>query len=48
MVKLSYKDYIGLSLTIDHQVIDGAPGAKFLKQVKENIQNIDKLAGIEC
>ena len=43
-----YKDYIGLSLTIDHQVIDGAPGAKFLMQVKENIQNIDKLAGIEC
>lgn len=43
-----YKDYIGLSLTIDHQVIDGAPGAKFLQKVKENIENIDKLSGIEC
>ncbi len=43
-----YKDFIGLSLTIDHQVIDGAPGAKFLAKVKENIESIDKLAGIEC
>ncbi len=43
-----YKDYLGLSLTIDHQIIDGAPGARFLMQVKENIQNIDSIAGIEC
>ena len=41
-----FKDFIGFSLTIDHQVIDGAPGAKFLKKVIENIQNIDTLTGI--
>ncbi len=41
-----FKDFIGLSLTIDHQVIDGAPGAKFLQKVKANIENIGELAGI--
>lgn len=28
-----------LSLTIDHRVIDGAPGAKFLKYLKELLEN---------
>ena len=44
--EIVYKDFIGFSLTIDHQVIDGAPGAKFLKKVIENIQIIDTLTGI--
>ncbi|KIX14913.1 dihydrolipoamide acetyltransferase family protein [Dethiosulfatarculus sandiegensis] len=30
---------LGLSLTIDHRVIDGAPGAAFLKTLKEFLQN---------
>ena len=29
---------IGLSLTFDHRIIDGAPGARFLKTVKEMIE----------
>jgi len=29
---------IGLSLTFDHRIIDGAPGARFLKTVKEIIE----------
>jgi len=32
---------IGLSLTIDHQVVDGAPGARFLKDVAASIADID-------
>jgi pyruvate dehydrogenase E2 component (dihydrolipoamide acetyltransferase) len=32
---------IGLSLTIDHQVVDGAPAAKFLKAVADAITNFD-------
>lgn len=32
---------IGLSLTIDHQVIDGADGARFLKDLVAAIENID-------
>jgi len=27
-----------LSLTFDHRIIDGAPGARFLKTVKEMIE----------
>ena len=38
--------HIGLSLTIDHQVVDGSPGARFLKELSEVIADIDlSLAG---
>ncbi len=37
------RESIGLSLTIDHQAVDGAPGARFLKALCENIANIDVL-----
>ena len=29
---------IGLSLTFDHRIIDGAPGARFLKTIKEMVE----------
>lgn len=32
---------LGLSLTIDHQVVDGAPGARFLKALADAIANLD-------
>jgi pyruvate dehydrogenase E2 component (dihydrolipoamide acetyltransferase) len=32
------EDMIGLSLTFDHRIIDGAPGARFLKTVKDMIE----------
>jgi pyruvate dehydrogenase E2 component (dihydrolipoamide acetyltransferase) len=44
---VEFIEHIGLSLTCDHQVIDGAPGAKFLKSVKEKIENIEIIAGID-
>ena len=31
---------LGLSLTIDHQIVDGAPGARFLQAVAKGIENI--------
>ncbi len=34
-------DAIGLSLTCDHQVIDGAPGARFLKVLKEELERVE-------
>jgi pyruvate dehydrogenase E2 component (dihydrolipoamide acetyltransferase) len=38
--------HIGFSLTIDHQLIDGALGAKFLRGMAEKIENFDiTLAG---
>jgi len=30
---------LGLSLTIDHRIIDGAPGARFLKTIKDMIED---------
>jgi pyruvate dehydrogenase E2 component (dihydrolipoamide acetyltransferase) len=44
--KVEFIDIIGLSLTCDHQVIDGAPGARFLKVVKEKIENVESLCTI--
>jgi pyruvate/2-oxoglutarate dehydrogenase complex dihydrolipoamide acyltransferase (E2) component len=34
---------VALSLTIDHRIIDGAPGAAFLKTIKEMIENPIKM-----
>lgn len=33
--------HIGLSLTIDHRAVDGAPGARFLKAVKDAIEGFE-------
>ena len=35
--------HIGFSLTINHQAVDGAPAAKFLKTLCETVANIDQL-----
>jgi pyruvate dehydrogenase E2 component (dihydrolipoamide acetyltransferase) len=39
--RLEFIDAIGLSLTCDHQVVDGAPGARFLRTLKEKIENVE-------
>ncbi len=41
---IEFVDHIGLSLTCDHQVIDGAPAARFLRTVREQIEQIESLA----
>ncbi|GHT97777.1 acetyltransferase component of pyruvate dehydrogenase complex [Spirochaetia bacterium] len=38
---ISFEPHIGFSLTINHQVVDGAPAARFLKALGEAIANID-------
>jgi pyruvate dehydrogenase E2 component (dihydrolipoamide acetyltransferase) len=37
--RIEFVERIGLSLTCDHQVIDGAPGARFLAVVKRHIES---------
>jgi pyruvate dehydrogenase E2 component (dihydrolipoamide acetyltransferase) len=44
--KVEFADVIGLSLTCDHQVIDGAPGARFLQILREKIENVESLCTI--
>jgi pyruvate dehydrogenase E2 component (dihydrolipoamide acetyltransferase) len=43
--KIEMADRIGLSLTCDHQVIDGAPGARFLGVVRECVEDVEALCG---
>jgi pyruvate dehydrogenase E2 component (dihydrolipoamide acetyltransferase) len=38
---VSYEPHIGFSLTINHQVVDGAPAARFLKALGEAVADID-------
>jgi pyruvate dehydrogenase E2 component (dihydrolipoamide acetyltransferase) len=38
-----FEPHIGFSLTIDHQAVDGAPAAKFLKALCEAVAHIDLL-----
>ncbi len=44
--EVAFVDHIGFSITCDHQVIDGAPGARFLQKLKQNIENVEALAGL--
>jgi pyruvate dehydrogenase E2 component (dihydrolipoamide acetyltransferase) len=44
--KVEFIDSIGLSLTLDHQIIDGAPGARFLKVVCDKIEAVEELCTI--
>ena len=39
-VTVEFIDTISLSLTCDHQVIDGAPGARFLRTLREKIEAV--------
>lgn len=38
-----FAPHIGLSLTINHQVVDGAPGARFLQKLASNMANLETL-----
>jgi pyruvate dehydrogenase E2 component (dihydrolipoamide acetyltransferase) len=38
--------HIALSLTINHQIVDGAPGARFLQALAQNIAQIDLLTAL--
>ena len=44
--KVEFIDSIGLSLTLDHQIVDGAPGARFLKVVRDKIESVERLCTI--
>ena len=40
---IDFVDTIGLSLTCDHQVIDGAPGARFLQLLRTKIEQVESI-----
>lgn len=41
-----FVEHIGLSLTMDHQAVDGADAARFLKALMDNIASIDLLLAL--
>lgn len=41
--EIVYYPAMGLSLTFDHRALDGAPAAKFLKDLKANLENFSAL-----
>jgi pyruvate dehydrogenase E2 component (dihydrolipoamide acetyltransferase) len=43
---IEFIDAIGLSLTLDHQVVDGAPGARFLRALRDKIEDAESLCTI--
>jgi pyruvate dehydrogenase E2 component (dihydrolipoamide acetyltransferase) len=44
---VEFIEALGLSLTCDHQAIDGAPGARFLQVIREKIERIELICPIE-
>lgn len=44
--EVKFVPYMGLSLTFDHQAVDGAPAAAFLKELVKALENIDLLTAI--
>ncbi|PYR57752.1 MAG: 2-oxo acid dehydrogenase subunit E2 [Acidobacteria bacterium] len=44
---VEFIEALGLSLTCDHQAIDGAPGARFLQVIREKIERIELMCPIE-
>jgi pyruvate dehydrogenase E2 component (dihydrolipoamide acetyltransferase) len=44
--EVNFIPHLSLSLTINHQVVDGAPGARFLQTLSQNIAQIDVLLAL--
>ncbi len=44
--EVQFIPHLGLSLTINHQVVDGAPGARFLQALARGLANIELLLAI--
>jgi pyruvate dehydrogenase E2 component (dihydrolipoamide acetyltransferase) len=38
---VEYKDFIGFSLTYDHQANDGAPASRFCAEIRKAVENFD-------
>lgn len=43
---VEFVPHLGLSLTINHQAVDGAPGARFLQTLAQNLANLELLLAV--
>jgi pyruvate dehydrogenase E2 component (dihydrolipoamide acetyltransferase) len=44
--EVQFIPHIGLSLTINHQVVDGAPGARFLQALSNNLTDLELMLAL--
>lgn len=44
--EVKFVPHFNLSLTINHQIVDGAPGARFLQALAKNLMEIDVLVAV--
>jgi len=44
--QVEFVPHLGLSLTINHQVVDGAPAARFLQALSQNLAQLDVLLAL--
>jgi len=44
--EVAFVPHLGLSLTINHQVVDGAPAARFLQALSQALAAIDLLPAV--
>ena len=44
--EVEFIPHLGLSLTINHQVVDGAPGARFLQALAKNLAELELLLAL--
>jgi pyruvate/2-oxoglutarate dehydrogenase complex dihydrolipoamide acyltransferase (E2) component len=43
--RIEIREYLQLTISIDHDIVDGAPAARFAQQLKERIERGDGLCG---
>jgi len=43
--RIEIREYLQLTISVDHDVVDGAPAARFAQQLKERIERGDGLCG---
>ena len=44
--EVTFRKRISLSLTVDHQVVDGAPAARFLQDLARGLAEVDLLLAV--
>ena len=45
--RIEARDFLSLTISVDHDVVDGAPAARFAQRLKEIIESARVLAGNE-
>ena len=39
MKQVEAREYLSITITVDHDIVDGAPAARFIQRLKERIES---------